>query len=185
MKSDLGRQDATAYAWHVGLPILKLIGYDASPADLRRSTNPGDGRYRFHYPLRDAGLTRPVLKAIIDAAGLPQPGKSACFMCPAMKRDEVLALAMVEPDNAAAALRMEAKAMLRTAREKTEWSTMGLGRTWAWREHLAKVAPVVLQRIIDRHADGAGEADWQEYLVHAEARRVEREITSLICVPNA
>jgi hypothetical protein len=170
METDLARQSDTVLAWHAGMPVLKLIGYDGSPQDMRRSTNPGDDRYRFHYPLREAGLRRDFLMQVIDAAGLPQPGKSACFMCPAMKRPEVEALARTEPHNAAIALRMEARAMLRTIEEKETFSTKGLGRTWAWRDHLAKAAPELLKAIIDSQPDGAGESEWQAYLVHTEMR---------------
>jgi hypothetical protein len=122
-----------------GLPVVKLIGYDASPADLRRSRVEGDERQRFHYPLRDARLTRPYLKGIIRLAGLPQPGKSACFLCPASKRAEVRWLAENHPELARIALEVESRALARTRAEGRSSSTVGLGRNWNWAEFLGAV----------------------------------------------
>jgi hypothetical protein len=111
------RWDAAQAAWAAGLRVMKLIGYDASPADLRRSTIEGDDQYQFIYPLRDIGLKRDQLMNIIADEGLPQPGKSACFCCPAMKRHEVMNLAWSNPQQCADALLMEAQALLRSAQE--------------------------------------------------------------------
>jgi hypothetical protein len=149
-------------AWAVGLPVIKAIGYDASPADMKRSTNPGDEKERFWYPLRDAGLTRPQLIEIIERAGLPQPGKSACFMCPASKPAEVLHLLNAEPEKLALALKIEAGALLKTARTGRAATTVGLGRTWSWRQYLESNAPERLAAL-DRAFD-CGLAEWLVYL---------------------
>ena len=34
----------------------------------------------------------------LEAAGLPQPGKSSCFFCPSMKREEIMLLKEQHPD---------------------------------------------------------------------------------------
>jgi 3'-phosphoadenosine 5'-phosphosulfate sulfotransferase (PAPS reductase)/FAD synthetase len=84
-------------AWAAGLKVIKLIGYDCSPADSRRYAEAeghtqGDGRYEYRYPLREWGWTREDCIARIAAEGLPVPPKSSCFFCPAMKPHEVAAL---------------------------------------------------------------------------------------------
>ena len=46
-------------------------------------------KYDIQYWLREWGWDRARCEQEIDAAGLPVPVKSACFMCPASKRHEV------------------------------------------------------------------------------------------------
>lgn len=78
--------------WAAGGTVTKLIGYDCSPADQRRYAQRegySDPRYTFRYPLREWGWTRDDCIARIGAAGLPQPGKSACMFCTATKPDEL------------------------------------------------------------------------------------------------
>jgi len=124
--------------------------------------NEGDETERFWYPLRDAGIRREELKEIITRAGLPQPGKSACFMCPAMKRAEVSELFATEPSKLAIALKIEATALLATARKGQLGSTVGLGRTWSWRAFLADTMPAGLFAL-DAAYD-AGACEYAEYL---------------------
>src|SRR3546814_1861446 len=73
---------------------LRLIGYDASPPDTRRyahaSTIESD-LFECRYPLREWGWDRAACIARIEAAGLPVPPKSSCFICGAMQPDEVRA----------------------------------------------------------------------------------------------
>src|SRR3546814_18216742 len=74
---------------------LRLIGYDASPADTRRyahaSTIESD-LFECRYPLREWGWDRPACIARIEAAGLPVPPKSRRVICGALQPDEVRAL---------------------------------------------------------------------------------------------
>lgn len=78
-------------------PAYRLIGYDASPADLRRfgrATKKKSGTRKrpsdlFVYPLIDVGWERPMCIAEIEAAGLPVPPKSSCTFCSSMKPEEV------------------------------------------------------------------------------------------------
>lgn len=84
-------------AWAAGCRVVKLIGYDCSPADSRRyAEHEGHEdpkrRYRLRYPLREWGWTLEDCIACIERAGLPVPPKSSCFFCPAMKPWEVDAL---------------------------------------------------------------------------------------------
>lgn len=75
-----------------GGQIIKLIGYDASPADSRRyAEREGytDPSYICRYPLRELGWTREDCITRIKQSGLPVPPKSACFMCAATKPHEV------------------------------------------------------------------------------------------------
>src|SRR3546814_18408028 len=68
---------------------------DASPADTRRyahaSTIESD-LFECRYPLREWGWDRAACIARIEEAGLPVPPKSSCFICGALKPDEVRAL---------------------------------------------------------------------------------------------
>ena len=70
-------------AWARGQKVIRLIGYDASPADTRRHahalTIPSD-RFECRYPLREWGWTRDDCIARIEAEGLPVPPKSACWL---------------------------------------------------------------------------------------------------------
>jgi hypothetical protein len=176
MEHFLNRWELAQQAWAAGKPVIKAIGYDASPADLKRSANPGDEWETFWYPLRDAKLTRPELKMIIEAAGLPSPGKSACFMCPASKRDEVFALTQSEPEKLALALKIEALALLKTAKQGKIASTVGLGRTWSWREYLEQNAKAQLLGI-DARFD-AGKAAFAEYRL---VRQHLEETAAVVC----
>lgn len=81
--------------WGRGRKILKAIGFDASPRDIRRGNHEGkddDPLYTYWYPLQDWGWDRERCRAEIREAGLRPPGKSSCFFCFAMQPDEVRAL---------------------------------------------------------------------------------------------
>jgi len=82
-------------AWARGQKIVRLIGYDASPADNRRYAHAAsleDPLFDCRYPLREWGWTRDRCAARIEAAGLPVPPKSSCFFCGAIRPEEVRAL---------------------------------------------------------------------------------------------
>lgn len=78
------------------------------------------------------GWTRDDCIRQIEAAGLPQPGKSSCFFCPSMKPDEITALREQHPDLFRRALALEdnARQNLKTVK--------GLGRNYSWRERFGK-----------------------------------------------
>lgn len=78
--------------WAAGGKVVRAIGFDASPADQRRSNHAGkinDRLYSFWYPLQEWGWDRERCVQEIQRAGLPVPPKSSCFFCPAMKPAEV------------------------------------------------------------------------------------------------
>ena len=82
-------------AWARGQKVMRLIGYDASPADTRRyahASTIANDLFECRYPLREWGWDRAACVARIEAAGLPVPPKSSCFICGAMKPGEVRAL---------------------------------------------------------------------------------------------
>jgi len=82
--------------WAAGGKVIKLIGYDCSPADMKRYAHIEghlDPRMEYRYPLREWGWTREDCIRRIVAEGLPVPPKSACFFCPSMKPEEVRQLA--------------------------------------------------------------------------------------------
>lgn len=86
---------AAQAAWVRGDRVVKLIGYDCSPADNRRYAHRegyDDPRFLFRYPLREWGWTRDDCIARINREGLPIPVKSSCFFCAAMKPNEVRSL---------------------------------------------------------------------------------------------
>ena len=76
------------------------------------------------YPLIEWDWGRQECVDAITRAGLPQPGKSACFFCPSSKPREILELSRTHPELMARALAMEANAALT--------SVKGLGRSFAW-----------------------------------------------------
>lgn len=54
----------------------------------KRIKSEDTGPWRRSYPLIDLMLTRTDCEAIITAAGLPMPAKSACYMCPHRTNEE-------------------------------------------------------------------------------------------------
>ena len=84
------------------------------------------------YPLMEWGWTRDDCIRQIEAAGLPQPGKSSCFFCPSMKPDEITALREQHPDLFRRALALEDNA------RKNLKTVKGLGRNYSWRERFGK-----------------------------------------------
>jgi len=115
--------------WGIVGRAIRVIGYDASPADLKRVKKAAGKdwpKFRFWYPLIDWNLTRERCVALIAGAGLPVPVKSSCFFCPAMKKDEIRDLARVHPELVIRALLLEKNAAERNT------TVAGLGRSWSW-----------------------------------------------------
>lgn len=125
-------------AWSAGLKVRKLIGFDAGESPRRYADRGDDPHYENWYPLMDWGWDRPACRRIIADVGLPVPVKSACFFCPAMKKPEIVQLAVQSPDLMDRALTLEDG-----FRQGKHWrgdlgSTRGLGRRFAWREFAAQ-----------------------------------------------
>lgn len=86
----------------------------------------------YWYPLMEWGYDRERCKSIIAAAGLPVPIKSACFFCPASRKQEVLWLQEHHPDLLKRALRIESNAQAKLT------SVKGLGRSYSWASYLSR-----------------------------------------------
>ena len=107
-----------------GRSVERWVGYNADEEHrLGRLLERCDG-YTWRAPLAEWDIDRPDARQIIVCAGLPLPGKSACWMCPASKPAEVLALKRDHPELYARALQIEANADLTTIK--------GLGRSFRW-----------------------------------------------------
>ena len=118
--------------WQAGERVTRFIGYDAGEwkrYERSKKYNEADRKYQNRYPLiEDWHWTRDDCIRVIQAAGLPLPGKSSCFFCPSMKREEIEALKRQYPDLYRRALAIEENALphLKTVK--------GLGRNYAWKE---------------------------------------------------
>ena len=120
----LNHWEPAVQAWKKGVKVIKLIGYDDDEEHRIFKQAPWSDKYHLRYPLVEWGWGRKECMAAIARAGLPQPGKSACFFCPSSKKHEIKDLADKHPDLMARALAMEANADLTTIK--------GLGRNFAW-----------------------------------------------------
>lgn len=112
-------------AWQSGYRVVKLIGYDANESH-RAGTSVEDEKYRRRFPLIEWGWDRDDCVAAIQRAGLPQPGKSSCYFCPASTKPEIEQLAQVHP-----LLFKRALAIEDAARANFQ-SVKGLGRRFSW-----------------------------------------------------
>ena len=131
--------------WARGGKVRKAIGYDASPADEKRAcaakrtfkVNGDDPLYEYWYPLQEWGWNR--LRCIQEIAkeGLPVPLKSSCFMCPNMKKDEVLALPR-EKLQRLVILEARAKPRLEGHMTQAELDQSFERKSKAWEEKAAK-----------------------------------------------
>lgn len=151
-------------AQDLGIKPVKLIGYDAGPADQRRAARlmSSDDNFRYAYPLQQLGMAREECIALIIDEGLPVPIKSACWFCPASQKWELYWLAGEHPELFERALELEITAMTghHTRFDEIEmgagfmdligsgkrWpstsTTVGLGRSFAW-NHWARMNKVV------------------------------------------
>jgi hypothetical protein len=126
---------------------VKAAGPDAAAGPLRTPAPPGAGPrarpsreawldrhyYHYWYPLLGWGYDRERCRRVIAAAGLPVPLKSACFFCPASKKQEILWLRERHPEllKRAVAIERNARATLR--------SVKGLGRSFSWEAYLSRL----------------------------------------------
>lgn len=110
-------------AWARGDKVVKCLGFDAD--EPHRAKFDEDKKYRWRYPLLEFDMGRAECVETIKSAGLPLPGKSACFFCPNTRPHEILRLPRDLQDRAIA---MERNAELTTM--------SGLGRLWKWEDLL-------------------------------------------------
>lgn len=121
-------------AWEHGEKVIKLIGYDMD--EPHRAAIPEDNKYRYRYPLLEWKWGRQACIDAILRTGLPLPGKSSCFFCPASTKREILELRDQYPDLLNRALAIESRAV-----ESGNLSTVrGLGRRLHWGQFLELAA---------------------------------------------
>lgn len=118
--------EAKAY-FRAGYKIKKFIGYDAN--ETHRAGIKEDKKYTYSYPLIEWGWDRKDCIDAIKRAGLPLPGKSSCYFCPANKEAEIREINILYPDLMARAIAMEKNAILTQVK--------GLGRNFAWGDVIA------------------------------------------------
>jgi hypothetical protein len=118
--------------------IVRLVGYDADelPRYERAKALADKQPTRLRFPLIEWDWGRDECVDAIARAGLPQPGKSSCVMCPSMKKHEILTLRKNYPETFASVLEMERRAM--AGEGQAPQSRSGLGRTFSWQEFIAK-----------------------------------------------
>jgi len=88
-----------------GRKYIEILGYCAGEEHrLRRSIKSARAIWA---PLIDWGIDRQGCVEIIEQAGFPVPAHSGCFICPFMRRDEVIEMRHEYPDEFAKAARLE------------------------------------------------------------------------------
>lgn len=112
-----------------GKKVERWIGIDADEphrsAALEQSDDP---LFVYRRPLIDWDWGREECVDAIARSPFEQPGKSACFFCPAAKKKEVFRLAEEHPDLYSRAVEMERNAAPKLGK------VQGLGRHWSWEE---------------------------------------------------
>lgn len=141
------KQHPLVHAEHeAGRAVERWIGYDADEpqrAARMAEKNPEPHLWGWRAPLVEWDWGRDECVEAIARAGLKQPGKSSCFMCPSMRKTEVEALAARHPDKLRVALEIERRAIAKSALRAEPTSIIGLGRShFAWAD-VVKGLPVV------------------------------------------
>jgi len=115
----------------------EAIGYESTETGRRaiRYSVDNDTDFVQWYPLVDWQMTRADCLASITAAGLPSPGKSACFMCPISKACE---LREMPPEEFDAATDLEDRFQ---AGRHFRGEYRGLASQRTWREKLDDDTP--------------------------------------------
>lgn len=115
--------------------IREAVGFSAEETD-RRSYQIADADgYQTWFPLQEWNLTRKNCVELIDSEGIPQPGKSACFMCPMSQLCELRRMSSRE---LSAATELEARAEAGGKLRKIRGLRKGINQTWdEWLEETA------------------------------------------------
>ena len=114
------QQGITDAMWLVGIHI----------GEKHRAERTLNQRKDVRFPLIEWKWNQEECVDAIRCAGLPIPVKSACYFCPAMRKQEVIQLAAESPMLFERALEMEDAAI-----EAGNLETIkGLGRHWSWRK---------------------------------------------------
>lgn len=167
-------------AWALGGVVVTAVGYDAGPADAVRCAkstgkNYSEGTHKW-FPLVEWGWTREVCEAVIrtelgdafeEAIGQTTPVKSACFMCPAMTREEVVELADTNWDLALRAIAIEYRAL----HGRIKFARPGLGISWNWLDLLRAHDKLPCDWREQAVAKGYIPAGWDAYVAKVNAER--------------
>jgi len=113
--------------WRVGQRVIRMIGIDAGEAH-RVGGSGREDVFEWRRPLVEWGWDRDDCIEAAARVGLPPASKSSCWLCPAMRPREILALRDTHPDLLALALEVERNAETTTVR--------GLARHWSWASYL-------------------------------------------------
>lgn len=127
-------------SWRSGGKVVKIVGFDAGEGYRANRTFRVDGlaeRYIMAFPLIEWGWTREDCLRAIAEEQLPNPGKSACFFCPARKPDEISELLQEHPELVERALAMEQRALTSGKIKSEEIKGLG-GRKTSWAALLGK-----------------------------------------------
>lgn len=112
---------------------IKIVGYDFD--EERRAVNAEKSvpaKELRWYPLIDWEMGRDECVESIKNAGISQPGKSCCFMCPNKRPSDIRKMAEENPNLMQKAIDLEVSAL-----ENKTGSIVGLGRTWTWKDLIA------------------------------------------------
>ncbi len=171
--------------WAAGKRVVKFIGYDAGESyrsDKVLLGDLADHKYSKWYPLMEWGWTRDDCIRQIEAAGLPQPGKSSCFFCPSMKAEEIIRLRDHHPDLFRRAIALEDNARPNLKRPRA-WAATTHGKNGLERRiaHMATVEKI--RRDIEKTKEKISEQ--QKRLRSLEAQLVEEENLEIVRMVKA
>lgn len=94
--------------WGAGQLVTKMIGYEHREHKRWKKAKRFDDKYEYEFPLVEWEWNREDCVKAIKRVGLPLPGKSSCFFCPASTLPEIRQLRAEEPLLFHRALKMEA-----------------------------------------------------------------------------
>ena len=171
--------------WAAGKRVVKFIGYDAGEgyrSDKVLLGDLADPKYSKWYPLMEWGWTRDDCIRQIEAAGLPQPGKSSCFFCPSMRAEEIIRLRDHHPDLFRRAIALEDNARPNLKRSRA-WAATTHGKNGLERRiaHMATVEKI--RRDIEKTKEKISEQ--QKRLRSLEAQLVEEENLEIVRMVKA
>lgn len=117
--------------------VIQMVGYDADEVHRseKKKRDIAWADVSLRYPLIEWGWGRDECVDAIRRAGLPQPGKSACFMCPSSTKPEIVELRARYPELLGIAIRMERRALAGEG-QAPAFRQAGLGRGLNWETYL-------------------------------------------------
>lgn len=115
-----------------GQDYVCVLGYDADEPERANRARPVNRHETIECPLIGWGWGRPECETAILRAGLPLPGKSACFFCPNTSKERVRDLRRTLPDLFDRAVAIEKNAAAEDTRTGTRSAVVGLGRRVRW-----------------------------------------------------